>query len=161
MSRGKPKNKNGDLEKEMKANLLLDLEILENNIHLELLNEKSAKEELELVELQLQNELKYIDETKIEEGKKINSENDSMRVTINNFTNQINNLEKLIRECDEEIINLENHIDDFKDQIKKELEVKDAMIADQRRQFEEMSMRFQHILQRTATKLQDRVDMGR
>ena len=97
---------------------------------------------------------------KTEEGKKINIENNSMRDLIGGFTSQILFLEKFIREKDEEIKKFEKVITEISEQNLRELEEKDNIINEQRKLFEDMSIRFQHILQRTANKLQERVNMG-
>jgi peptidoglycan hydrolase CwlO-like protein len=72
----------------------------------------------------------------------------------------IEHLEKSIRDYEEEIKTLEKNIVERSEQYKKELEEKDTAINEQRKLFEDMSVRFQHILQRTANKLQERVNMG-
>jgi len=161
MSKGgaKKKEEGGD-DKELKKALEVDIEILENKIYLEQEKELLARKELENILKELSDEQKRIEEMKTEEGKKINIENDSMRGLINNFTSQINFLEKSIRESDEEIKRYEKIIQEKSEQNFRELEEKDNLINEQRKLFEDMSIRFQHILQRTANKLQERVNMG-
>lgn len=158
--KGGAKKDEGADYKEMKKALEVDIEILENKIYLEQENELLARKELDNILKEIAEEQKRIDEMKYEEGKKINIENDSMRGLINNFTSQINFLEKSIRDNDEEIMRYEKIIQEKSEQNLKELEEKDNVINEQRKLFEDMSIRFQHILQRTANKLQERVNMG-
>jgi hypothetical protein len=161
MSKGGAKKKEeGSEDKELKKALEVDIEILENKIYLEQEKELLARKELENILKELSDEQKKIEEMKTEEGKKINIESDSMRGLINNFTSQINFLEKSIRESDEEIKRYEKIIQEKSEQNLHELEEKDNLINEQRKLFEDMSIRFQHILQRTANKLQERVNMG-
>lgn len=160
-AKGADKKKgDGPDDKEMKKILDVDIEILETKIYLEQEKELSARKELENILKELADEQKRIDEMKNEEGKKINIENDSMKGLINNFTSQVNFLEKSIRENDEEIKRYEKIITEKSEQNLRELEEKDNVINEQRKLFEDMSIRFQHILQRTANKLQERVNMG-
>ena len=161
MSKGGVKKKDeGSDDKGLKKALEVDIEILENKIYLEQEKELLAMKELENILKELSDEQKRIEEMKTEEGKKINIENDSMRGLINNFTSQINFLEKSIRESDEEIKRYDKIIQEKSEQNLRELEEKDNLINEQRKLFEDMSIRFQHILQRTANKLQERVNMG-
>ncbi len=161
MSKGGAKKPGEEpVNKELKKTLEVDIEIFENKIYLEQEKELMAKRELENIIKEINEEEKKIEEMKTEEGKKINIENDSMRGLINNFTSQINFLEKSIRENDEEIKRYEKIIQEKSEQNLRELEEKDNLINEQRKLFEDMSIRFQHILQRTANKLQERVNMG-
>ncbi len=153
--------KDGEIDdKELKKLLEVDIEILENKIYLEQEKELLARKELENIEKELKEEQKRIDEMKSEEGKKINIENNSMRDLIGGFTSQILFLEKFIREKDEEIKKFEKAIQENSEQNLRELDERDTIINEQRKLFEDMSIRFQHILQRTANKLQERVNMG-
>ena len=134
--------------------------ILENKIYIEQEKEQEALRELEKILKDNVDEEKIIEQTKIDEGRKINNENDLMKQTINKFTGEIHDLEKKIADSNVEIKYLEAKIIETAEEYKKQLEEKDAAIAEQRKLFEEMSVRFQHILQRTANKLQERVNMG-
>jgi len=162
MSKGGAKGKKdeGGDDKELKKALEVDLEILENKIYLEQEKELLARKELENIVKELSDEQKRIEEMKTDEGKKINIENESMKGLINSFTSTINCLEKSIREFDEDIKRSEKAIQEKSEQNLHELEEKDNLINEQRKLFEDMSIRFQHILQRTANKLQERVNMG-
>ena len=83
-----------------------------------------------------------------------------MKIQVASFTQQITVLEATIREHDETIKSTDKSILAKAELYKKELEDKDTAISEQRKLFEDMSVRFQHILQRTANKLQERVNMG-
>jgi hypothetical protein len=158
--KGDKKKGEGDLEKEMKVQLTLDMEILENKIFMEQQKEQEALREFERINKELTEEMKVIEQNRLEEGRKINNENDLMKQTINKYTSEITELEKKITDYNLEIKYLESKIIETSDDYKKQLEEKDTAIAEQRKLFEDMSVRFQHILQRTANKLQERVNMG-
>jgi hypothetical protein len=158
--KGDKKKGEGDLEKEMKVQLTLDLEILENKIFLEQQKEQEALREFERINKELTEEMKIIEQNRLDEGRKINNENDLMKQTINKYTSEITELEKKITDYNLEIKYLESKIIETSEDYKKQLEEKDLAIAEQRKLFEDMSVRFQHILQRTANKLQERVNMG-
>jgi hypothetical protein len=158
--KGDKKKGEGDLEKEMKVQLTLDMEILENKIFLEQQKEQEALREFERINKELTEEMKIIEQNRLDEGRKINNENDLMKQTINKYTSEITELEKKITDYNLEIKYLESKIIETSEDYKKQLEEKDLAIAEQRKLFEDMSVRFQHILQRTANKLQERVNMG-
>jgi hypothetical protein len=158
--KGDKKKGEGDLEKEMKVQLTLDNEILENKIFLEQQKEQEAIRELERINKELGEEMKIIEQNRLDEGRKINNENDLMKQTINKYTGEISELEKKITDYNLEIKYLETKIFETTDDYKKQLDEKDMAISEQRKLFEDMSVRFQHILQRTANKLQERVNMG-
>ena len=122
--------------------------------------EQEALREFERINKELTEEMKVIEQNRLEEGRKINNENDLMKQTINKYTSEITELEKKITDYNLEIKYLESKIIETSDDYKKQLEEKDTAIAEQRKLFEDMSVRFQHILQRTANKLQERVNMG-
>jgi hypothetical protein len=160
MAKKNDKKKDGDLDKELKQNLLLDIEILENKIFIEQEKELRAREELDKINKELHSLTSDMASNKLKEDKHISKENDDMRVTIEMLSNTVENLQKSIRDYDDDIKVLEKSINVRADEYKRELEEKDAAINEQRKLFEDMSVRFQHILQRTANKLQERVNMG-
>ena len=102
-----------------------------------------------------------MDDLKNEEGKKIIQDNDDMSKQQKNYDGLINEAEKEIKELDEDIRNLKNQIIEYEKYTKDELEKRDIQISELRSQLEQMSIRFQQILQKTANKLQERVEMGR
>lgn len=159
----KDKNKKGDdvLKLEMKQALEKEIANLEQKIFME--EQKNIFCSSQVVKRQQEMKNEYIDmeKLKLEENKKVNAENDSLKKSVAEYKSKVDELEKTIREQDDEIRRLENQIREKEIENKRELEEKDNLIAEQRRQFEDMSVRFQHILQRTANKLQERVDMGR
>lgn len=160
MAKRNAKKGDGELEKELKQQLSLDIEILESKIFLEQQKEMEALKEYESVIKEIKDEEQKIEITKMEEGGRINNENKFMSEKISVFKDQVTALEKTIREYDEEIKSLERTIVERTETNKKMLEEKDNEINEQRKLFEDMSQRFQHILQRTANKLQERVNMG-
>ena len=92
--KGDKKKGEGDLEKEMKVQLTLDMEILENKIFMEQQKEQEALREFERINKELTEEMKVIEQNRLEEGRKINNENDLMKQTINKYTSEITELEK-------------------------------------------------------------------
>lgn len=156
----KKKKGEGDLEREMKQALLIDIELLENKIYYEQEKDLQARKEIETINKDLTQEHEGIEKIKNEEGRKINSETKQMEQQIDDYITKVNNLEKILREQDDEIRSLYKAIEDRSEENRKQLEEKDTHINEQRKLFEDMSVRFQHILQRTANKLQERVNMG-
>jgi hypothetical protein len=154
------KKKENEMNKEIKQNLLLDIETLEKKIFMEQEREVRAQKELADLIKNTHDELKKIETLKMNEGYKINNENENMKEKIYSLTSQVEELERRIRERDDEIKSLEKLITDREEVYRKELEEKDVSINSQKTTFEEMSHRFQHILQKTANKLQERVNIG-
>lgn len=159
----KDKNKKGDdvVKLEMKTALQMEIYLLEQKIFGEeqkqLYCEQQSKKRLE----EMKFEYVEMEGQKSKEGENINAKKDNLKKTISEYTAKVEQLDKTIREQDDEIRRLESLIREKEIENKKELEEKDNLISEQRKQFEDMSVRFQHILQRTANKLQERVDMGR
>lgn len=159
MSKG---NKGDDILKvEQKAALEKEIAKLECSIHLEQSKIYYCNDQLTKLLKEMKNEHHEMERLKLEEGKKVNAENESLKKSVSEYKGKVDELEKTIREQDDEIRRLENQIRDKEIENQRELEEKDNLISEQRKQFEDMSVRFQHILQRTANKLQERVDMGR
>jgi hypothetical protein len=157
---GDKKKGEGDLEKEMKQQLTLDVDVLENKIFQEQAKEQEAMKELERINKEIVEEMKIMEQNRLEEGRKINNESDLIKQTLTKYSGDLNELERKINEYNLEIKFLENKIVETGIEYKKQLEEKDSAINEQRKLFEDMSVRFQHILQRTANKLQERVNMG-
>ena len=65
-----------------------------------------------------------------------------------------------IRKLDIDIEDLEKKIEDKKKVYEREEKDKDEAINNQNLLFQEMTVRFQHILENTANKLQERVKTG-
>ncbi len=160
MSSVKDKKKESEMNKELKQSLMLDIELLEKKNFLEQEREERAQRELEDIVKSTLEEMKKIENLKVNEGFKINNENENMKEKIYSLTSQVEELERKIRERDDEKKSLEKIIAEREEFYRKELEEKDASINSQKTTFEEMSHRFQHILQKTANKLQERVNIG-
>lgn len=156
----KDKRKENEINKEIKISLMLDIELLEKKIFLEQEREEKAQREIHDIIKSTHDEMKKIESLRVNEGFKINNENENMKDKIYSLTSQVDELEKKIRDRDEEIKCLEKLIAEKEEIYRKELEEKDASISSQKSTFEEMSHRFQHILQKTANKLQERVNIG-
>lgn len=149
-----------DLIIEMKTNLALDIEILEHNIHLEEQRELDAIRQYQVLIASTQEEQKLIENNKNDEIRKLSISSDNLRNEEQNNLKSIRNLESKIREQDLKIDDLEKQIIENAKIYKKEEDDRDEAIKNQRILFEEMTVRFHHILENTANKLQERVKMG-
>ncbi len=159
----KKDNKKGEdvLKFEMKKKLDGEIKTFESQIYIEqqkhLYNLTQYDKHIKEIEF----ENGDINKLNHDESKKVNLDNDNLKVLINGYKKEVDLYEKQIYDYEDEIRRLENEIIIIENQNRKELEDKDNQIAEQRKTFEDLSVRFQHILQRTANKLQERVDMGR
>lgn len=159
----KDKNKKGDdvLKYEMKLALQNEIKTLESLIFIEqqkIIYNTSQKTKSQI---EMENEINDTQKLSIDESKKISTDGDNLKNVVSAFKKDVDLLEKQIKEDDDEIRRLEHEIFLMEANFKKELEDKDNQIAEQRKTFENLSIKFQEILQRTANKLQERVDMGR
>jgi len=161
MSKNKDKKKGeGDLEKEMKVMLSLDIEVLENRIFIEQQKEQESLFELERINKQLVDDQRIIEHSRIEEGRRVNNDNDSLKQQVIKYSTEISELENQNSNYDRDLRILEETILETEAAYQKQLVEKENSISEMRRQFEDMSVRFQHILQRTANKLQERINAG-
>jgi hypothetical protein len=160
--KGKGKGKKGDeeLEEEMRQLLKYDIETLENNIHYEKTRELNAINDYNRLLEQTKLQQKTIDELKETEGTKLSSKGASLKKEEESNFNSLNILEMEIRKLDIDIEDLEKKIEDKKQVYEKEEKDKDEAINNQSLLFQEMTVRFQHILENTANKLQERVKTG-
>ena len=85
---------------------------------------------------------------------------DALRQEEQNNANSIKTLISEIRKLDVDIDDLKKKIVEKRELYTKEEEDKDLAIQNQRKLFKDMTERFQHILEITANKLQERVKMG-
>lgn len=159
----KKDNKKGDdvIKFEMKKALDAEIKSLESQIFLEQQKTFYNNSQLEKHTLEIEVENNDINKLFNEESKKVNIDGDNLKNVISGFSKEVEIYENQINEYEDEIKRLENEIYIIEVQNKRELDEKDSQIAEQRKTFEDLSVRFQHILQRTANKLQERVDMGR
>ena len=160
--KGKGKGKKGDeeLEEEMIQQLKYDIETLENNIHFEKTKELNAINDYNRMLEKTKNQQKTIDELKETEGTKLSSKGASLKKEEESNFNSLNILEMEIRKLDIDIEDLEKKIEDKKQVYEREEKDKDEAINNQSLLFQEMTVRFQHILENTANKLQERVKTG-
>ena len=160
--KGKGKGKKGDeeLEEEMRQQLKFDIETLENNIHYEKTRELNAINDYNSLLEKTKLQQKTIDELKETEGTKLSSKGASLKKEEESNFNSLNILEMEIRKLDIDIEDLEKKIEDKKQVYEKEEKDKDEAINNQSLLFQEMTVRFQHILENTANKLQERVKTG-
>ncbi len=160
--KGKGKGKKGDeeLEEEMIQQLKYDIETLENNIHFEKTKELNAINDYNRMLEETKNQQKTIDELKETEGTKLSSKGASLKKEEESNFNSLNILEMEIRKLDIDIEDLEKKIEDKKQVYEREEKDKDEAINNQSLLFQEMTVRFQHILENTANKLQERVKTG-
>ena len=160
--KGKGKGKKGDeeLEEEMRQLLKYDIETLENNIHYEKTRELNAINDYNSLLEKTKLQQKTIDELKETEGTKLSSKGASLKKEEESNFNSLNILEMEIRKLDIDIEDLEKKIEDKKQVYEKEEKDKDEAINNQSLLFQEMTVRFQHILENTANKLQERVKTG-
>ena len=160
--KGKAKGKKGDeeLEEEIRRYLQIDIEILENNIHLEKMREVQAIEDLKNMQTETENIQKLITKKKNDEAKFLSMKSDELRQEEQNNANSIKVLEVEIKKLDIDIDDLEKLIVEKAKLFQKEEEAKDLAIEQQKDLFNQMTVRFQHILENTANKLQERVKMG-
>lgn len=162
MSKKNKKGKKGDEEMEemIRDQLKLDVEILENNIHLEEERQKNAdKKYNELLE-NTANENKTIENERGSNIKDINKKSENLRQDENTYSKKIDELKEEIRKLDIDIDDLEKKIIEKRKLYEDEEQGKDEAIQNQRELFQQMTVRFQHILENTANKLQERVKMG-
>jgi hypothetical protein len=155
------KNDQGPSQEDMIDFLSTEIKLLETKIFLEEQKELDAIKELELIIKQTTKEKTSMDDLRNEEGKKIIQDNEDMSKQQKNYDMLINEAEKEIKELDEDIRNQKNQIVEYEKYTKEELDKRDNQIAELQSQREQMSIRFQQILQKTANKLQERVEMGR
>ena len=162
MSKKKKGGKKGDeeAEEEIRLYLQLDIDTLENNIYVEKLREVNANADYEKLIEGTKNEQKSIESTKNDEIKVLSMKADALRQEEQNNANSIKTLELEIRKLDVDIDDLEKKIVEKRELYAKEEEDKDLAIQNQRKLFQDMTERFQHILENTANKLQERVKMG-
>ena len=160
--KGKGKGKKGDeeLEEEMRQLLKYDIETLENNIHYEKTRELNAINDYNSLLEKTKLQQKTIDELKETEGTKLSSKGASLKKEEESNFNSLNILEMEIRKLDIDIEDLEKKIEDKKQVYEREEKDKDEAINNQSLLFQEMTVRFQHILENTANKLQERVKTG-
>ena len=160
--KGKGKGKKGDeeLEEEIRLNLKYDIEALENNIHLEKVREFNAINDYNKLIEGTKLEQKTIDELKESEGSKLSTKGAALKKEEESNTNSLNILQMEIRKLDIDIEDLEKKIEDKKKIYEREEKDKDEAINNQSILFQEMTVRFQHILENTANKLQERVKTG-
>ena len=160
--KGKAKGKKGDeeLEEEIRLNLKFDIENLENNIHLEKVRELNAINDYNKLLEGTKLEQKTIDDLKEVEGSKLSSKGASLKKEEESNFNSLNILEMEIRKLDIDIEDLQKKIEDKKKVYEREEKDKDEAINNQSLLFQEMTLRFQHILENTANKLQERVKTG-
>ena len=144
----------------MRQLLKYDIETLENNIHYEKTRELNAINDYNRLLEQTKLQQKTIDELKETEGTKLSSKGASLKKEEESNFNSLNILEMEIRKLDIDIEDLEKKIEDKKQVYEKEEKDKDEAINNQSLLFQEMTVRFQHILENTANKLQERVKTG-
>ena len=106
------------------------------------------------------NQQKTIYELKETEGTKLSSKGAALKKEEESNFNSLNILEMEIRKLDIDIEDLEKKIEDKKQVYEREEKDKDEAINNQSLLFQEMTVRFQHILENTANKLQERVKTG-
>ena len=159
---GKKKGKNGDeeLEEEIRMNLKLDIETLETNIHLEIMREVNAISDYNDLIKKTKEEQEKIETQKNEQIKLLGIKSDSLASEESSNIVSIKELERHLKKQDIEIEDLEKQIIAKQELYKKEEENRDEAIKNQQMLFEEMTVRFAHILENTANKLQERVKMG-
>ena len=119
-----------------------------------------ACKEIQEIEKNIKEEQQRMEANRNDEIRRINQDNEKLKETDMVFNSQVKTLEFKIMEQDEEIKRLIKEEERLRELFHKEIEDKDAQINEQRKLFEDMSIRFQHILQRTANKLQERVNMA-
>jgi hypothetical protein len=157
-NKGGKKKTDDDLQRELKLSLDLDITILENNIHFEQEREAAAFKELEKISQEIILEEQKISQQKNEGGRKILNESEKLRETDTENLAKVKAHEASIKDADDEIKKLLREVERLSEVYNKEVEEKKAAINEQRKLLDDMSNRFQHILQRTANKLQERVN---
>ena len=159
----KDKNKKGEDVQNLEIKSALEKEMvrLESDIYKEQQRLIYCQNQIQKRNEEIDKENDEINKLKNVENDNVKLENDSLVKSEKDFKLKVREKEEAIKVLDDNNSILEKKIRDKEIENKKELEEKDNLIADLRKQFEDMSVRFQHILQRTANKLQERVDMGR
>jgi hypothetical protein len=157
---GKGKKTDEDLENEIRFNLQLDIDTLENQIHLEELRELNALNDYERLIEATKKEQSEIETTKNDQVKVLSIKRDNLHEEEQKNAEIIKARKETIEHQDEQIDNLEKQIIEKRKIYQKAEDDRDEAIQNQRRLFQEMTVRFQHILENTANKLQERVKMG-
>lgn len=157
---GKGKKTDEDLENEIRFNLQLDIDTLENQIHLEELRELNAINDYERLIEATKKEQSDIENTKNDQVKVLSIKRDNLHEEEQKNAEIIKARKETIEHQDEQIDNLEKQIIEKRKIYQKAEDDRDEAIQNQRRLFQEMTVRFQHILENTANKLQERVKMG-
>lgn len=157
---GKGKKTDEDLENEIRFNLQLDIDTLENQIHLEELRELNAINDYERLIEATKKEQSEIENTKNDQVKVLSIKRDNLHEEEQKNAEIIKARKETIEHQDEQIDNLEKQIIEKRKIYQKAEDDRDEAIQNQRRLFQEMTVRFQHILENTANKLQERVKMG-
>ena len=159
----KDKNKKGDdvLKYERKVALQNEIKSLESFIFVEQQKIIYNKTQVEKYQKEMEQENNLIHELSNEGSKKVNLDQDNLKKVTAENKKEIDQLQKQIIDDNYEIVKLEDEINQLKSQHNKDLEAKNQRIASERATFEALSSKFQKILQRTADKLQERVDMGK
>lgn len=162
MSKKNKKGKKGDEEMEemIRDQLKLDCEILENNIHLEEDRKKRADKAYNKLLEDTEEQNKKIEGDRGENIKEINKKSKLLTDDEKANSRRIEDLKNEILKLDIDIDDLEKKIIEKRKLYEDEEQGKDEAIQNQRELFQQMTVRFQHILENTANKLQERVKMG-
>lgn len=158
----KAKGKKGDEEllENMLEALKLDVEIMENDIHLEELKEVQAKKDYEALVKDTNGVEENIGKYREERNKTVKQKTDSLSEVEEKKATEIQEKRKEIERLEKDIQDLEMQIIKDKERHRILQAEKDEEIKAQENLFQQMTTKFQHILENTASKLQERVKMG-
>ena len=158
----KTKNKGDEeLERELKQNLNFEIKLLESKIYSAARQEIEALEELERMRKLIADEEKLIQDFSNDQGKKIKLHTAYQNDSLEQNQTSIKGLEENIKEKDLEIQKYRDEIEQIIKSNNDTIEGLDMNIAEHKSQFEQMSIRFENILQKTAAKLQEKTEVGR
>lgn len=155
----KNKGKKGDdelLENQLKC-LKIDIEVLENDIHLEELREVKAYDDLKILEEKTKDEQIEIDKEKESENKIIKMKSEALEKEEDKKAKEIEEKRDTISKLEKLIVDLQTSIEDDKLKYAEEEVEKNEQIKAQENLLQQMTTKFQHILENTASKLQERV----
>ncbi|MCQ2817252.1 MAG: hypothetical protein MJ252_08310 [archaeon] len=160
--KNKKQKKKGDEEaaEERIDHLKVDVEILEHDIHLEELREIQAYKDYDELLTKTGEIQKGIGVLKEKRDKEIQGKSKALAEDEEKKIGEINKMKDEIEQLKKEIVNLKKDIDDNIQKYQMEEDEKDEEIRAQENLFQQMTSKFQHILENTANKLQERVKMG-
>ena len=142
------------------ANLKVDVEVLEHDIYLEELRDEQAKNDYEKLLKLTYEEQGQIDHLKEDKDLEIKLKSEKLSEEETKMANEITSKKERISTLETEIQKLICEIKEDKEKHEEILKKHDENIKIQESLFQQMTSKFQNILENTASKLQEKVKMG-